>query len=146
VHPIWLSDLLRAENDQVAGLLKQPDKQKLPRTSFTDRNHRSFTVRVASCAFVPPSWTISQRIALNVTTGNKYCRGTYGKGTARKTANSEIEDKKDERRAAAKSCVPARCGLLRRSEVVCSQDILAMGISLLFNVHAGLRARYSISP
>jgi len=29
VHPIWLSDLLRAENDQVAGLLKQPDKQKL---------------------------------------------------------------------------------------------------------------------
>jgi len=28
VHPIWLSDLLRAENDQVAGLLKQPDKQK----------------------------------------------------------------------------------------------------------------------
>jgi hypothetical protein len=31
VHPIWLSDLLRAENDQVAGLLKQPDKQKLAR-------------------------------------------------------------------------------------------------------------------
>jgi hypothetical protein len=31
VHPIWLSDLLRAENDQVAGLLKQPDKQKSPR-------------------------------------------------------------------------------------------------------------------
>ena len=29
VHPIWLSDLLQAENDQVAGLLKQPDKQKL---------------------------------------------------------------------------------------------------------------------
>ena len=28
MHPIWLSDLLRAENDQVAGLLKQPDKQK----------------------------------------------------------------------------------------------------------------------
>ena len=31
MHPIWLSDLLRAENDQVAGLLKQPDKQKAAR-------------------------------------------------------------------------------------------------------------------
>jgi hypothetical protein len=35
VHPIWLSDLLRAENDQVAGLLKQPDKQKLASYVFT---------------------------------------------------------------------------------------------------------------
>jgi hypothetical protein len=37
VHPIWLSDLLRAENDQVAGLLKQPDKQKATRCAETTK-------------------------------------------------------------------------------------------------------------